>query len=294
MHHPHILRLKQQYIDPGNKRHTVREIGLILEELRLKDSLDSGTKFTITAWLENSELNAICFHTDEAIVALLDSKRTSPPYGCNQTYLVEPYENGDTLHVHDSLNLDVRVGDPIVIMSDMNGTNRQNAIVENVNGHTLTVSRGKLGDFSFRYKVGAIVQNLSNQWKKYPLEDGQLGIKSFLKKPQEIPFEARFNGDKIQIIMEKPMNFGIGTIVACDVYVRERVFQYVEPHWIPDMEDVSPQIESINVSTHGGGEKSGGGLLERGKTYYVSVVTKDRLGRVNVNESESIAKPIKT
>jgi hypothetical protein len=274
-----MFRIMQRYTDPITRTIKKKDITLSLEERRMENAVTIMTEPALIAYTSDREgEDAVYLNPDEYLMHLMDAKRTSSPLGCHQTYLTEVHNNNTYVKVFDAVKLEVFAGCPIAIMDNMDGLNIDYAIITEIKDNSLSLSN----KLKFEYKVGAVVQNLSNRWWKYPLKKDFVGIKSGCCRPSPIHFYVRYADNEISIMINDIPNRG--TMVAYDVYIRSHPFSYIEPHWIPDAMDMSIETTDIKISTYGGGKDCGGGLLS-GDKYYVATVSKDKKGRVDVNES---------
>jgi len=271
--------IRQQYVDPLRGNHSVRDINIDIENVRPNNSPNASTKFYLKAeaW-GHDQVHTVYVDPDELVSWLIDGKRTSAPSSCRRTYLVKPFEDDDHIEVHDAgpKGLDANIGDPIAFLNNLDGAPPEYSLITKATGNTIHIaSRPKC-----KYFKGAFIENLADRWHRQTV---LLGAKSQLQRPQAVPFIAKSSGQKINVLISTPMN--LATIVAYDFYARKEPFVQIKPHWIPDKQDIGAKQEEFCVETFGGGKPAGGDLLAAG-TYYVALISKDNLGRVNVNESE--------
>lgn len=275
-------RIKQQYTDPITGKLTYKDIGIIIDERRLEDAESVRMTPTILAYTNDKEgEDAVSLQPDEFISYLLDTKRTSPPIHCYQTYITKPYYGGLNIEVYDTRSLNIKIGQPIAILADLYGTNIEYAIVDSFTDSTLTINK----EINKKYLLGAFIQNLSTRWWSYSLKPGMVGIKSRLKKPPTVQYSIKILENSIKIMIHDIINKG--NIIAYDVYIRNKPFKFIEAHWIPDVFDINIEELYCESFTFGGGKDAGGGDLEVDKKYYLAVITKDGFGRLDVNESDS-------
>jgi hypothetical protein len=245
----------------------------------MEDAISITSAPALIAYTNDKEgEDTVYLNPDEYLMYLVDAKRTSPPIGCSQTYLTDIYDGGATISIFDAKHLKAFVGCPVAILSDLDGKVVDYAIIKEINQNQLILSN----ELKNKYYAGAFVHNLSNRWWKYPLKKEFIGIKAGACRPSSLQFYARFDGNEIEIMISDILNRG--TMVSCDVYVRLESFSFIEPHWMPDAADLSLDTTNIKLATYGGGIKCGGGKLSD-KEYCVGIVSKDKIGRVDVNES---------
>lgn len=282
--------IRQQYVDPNTGRREIREMNIDIEIVRPDDYSDASSQLFLKVEPAGHQHNDRSFgrvylNPEELINVALDGKRTAKLAGCKRSYLVSPcQENSTSISVHDNgpEGLNAVPGDVIAMISDLNGTKQCNALVDSVKGNVVSIIRRASESFF----IGAFVENLSNRWHRAT----PMGAKSQLKQPEPMVFsvlEATTEG--IQLFVSYPMTPGV--LKGYDIYVRNSVFSEIAPHWIPDAQDLAIDEGEVVVKTYNGGPNAGGGDLCSGK-YYVGVVTKDGLGRSNVNESSACIQPV--
>lgn len=281
--------IRQQYTHPVSEHRHVREMHLDIEIVRPDDQNDISSELSLRVdpWHNqphpppDCHFSTVFVDPKELISALLDGKRTSAPVGCMRTYLTEKVSKGShAIRVFNNgeNGLNARPGDPIVILSDLKGSNRAYALVESIDGDdTLNLVLSTEG-LPAQFYVGALVQNLANRWHRAT----PVGAKSQLKRPQAVPFWMQPADNGIDLAIADPMSPGI--IKYYDVYVRDRNFNNIEAHWVADATDIPTGSDNVILTTFNGGPNAGGGELKAG-TYYVALISKDREGRVDVNES---------
>lgn len=279
--------LRQQYFDPNTGRQEIKEIHVDIEMWRSDSSGDVASRMFLKVEQDSRHHNPnepttftrVLVDPEELITTGIDGKRTTKPISCMRSYLtVKCPQNSSTLEVFDNSvhGLNAKPGDVLVLLSDLDGTQQCCVLVEAADGNHISISKGTSGTF---FK-GAFVQNLSNRWHK----NTPLGAKSQLSRPQPVSFyptEANVQTG-IELMIATPVVYG--SLKAYDVYVRDKPFDEIKPHWMPDAEDINVDEEQVIVTTFNGGPEAGGEHLVAGK-YYLALISKDGFGRCNVNES---------
>src|SRR5690606_37598348 len=111
----------------------------------------------------------------ESLSVLLDGKRTGLPLECMRSRLLSKSE-GNKYKIENIEALQLNLGDPIIIMSELNDDSEKlYAIVKEINDNEVVI--WETGDHK-PFLKGAIIQNLSNRWHK---ENMVIGAKSQLK-----------------------------------------------------------------------------------------------------------------
>lgn len=283
---PAIIR--QQYIDPNTNVHHVREMQIDIEIVRPESLTNASSELflKVEPWggpnphaaINMGHFEKVFLDPEELIVSAIDGKRTTTPLNCQRSRLSTVCPNGSfEFCVFDNTKngLNAHPGDVLVLLSDLDGNQTYNALVEEVNGNRIKISKG----VNTTFYVGAFVQNLSNCWNKKT----KIGAKSQLKRPQPVTFWVTSQVDCIEIMIQTPIT--PGSIKYYDVYVRNEAFEDIEPHWMPDVSDILADEEEVNIKTYNGGEQCGGANLVSPGIYYVGLVSKDKSGRTDVNES---------
>lgn len=271
--------IRQQYTDPVSKKKEVREIHIDVEIMRLDDSWDATSCIRLKAepWGHDQFCDRVFTDPTDLVAELIDGKRTFKPANIHFTKLKEPYKSNQEFVVIDrSFGAFFQPGHPIAIMADFEGNKIQYSIVEDLSEDKLSIKN----PFDADYSKGAIIQNLCNKWWKGPRA---LGCKSQLSKPNPPVFMVKEANNSIKIMISTPIN--LGSSKYYDVYVRDKEFSEVAPHWVPDLGDVPVKETTITATTYNGGSIAGGGKIENGKSYYITVLAKDDKGCININES---------
>ena len=279
-----MIHLRQQFVDPISLQNNVKEIQISVENLRLR-STPSNRSFLIASCMDINK--PVFLECENEITKILDIKRTF--LGNNVTRLSSPYKGGNIIEVIKK-NFKVKIGDPLAIMSDLEGTKLEFFQVDDVSFNKIKLLRGKFDNLCNHYSIGAFVQNLSDQWTRYPFEDETIGMAATLKRPEAIAFIAEKGLEGIDITVQIPIN--VGCVKFYDVYIRTSPFSRIEPHWVPDAIDVDINLENITVTSCNGGFEAGGEELSPGNKYYVSVISKDESGSLDVNESISVLQQV--
>jgi hypothetical protein len=261
--------VRQNYINPFNGKKNIRDIRIDFEEVRGSNAI---------------EMNLIAFCDDlmvstnpqTEVFTLLDNKRTFVPPTILQSYLTDRIESRMEIACIETLK--VHINDPMVIMNNY-GEDIQYFIVGGIEGNIITPY--PTIDLS-KYNTGSIIQNLSNRWWFKPNE---MGITSKLSQPEPLPFLTHIENNCVVFNVTTPLN--INAIKCYDIYVRSQKFSQLEPHWIPDAYNIDIYESKVTISTYGGGEKAGGGILYSGD-FFATVIAKDSATRINTNESSCI------
>lgn len=283
--------IRQQFIHPISEARYVREMHVDVEIVRPdgSENMASEIYLRVDPWGQHipsdQQFSTVLVDPRELIADAIDGKRTTSPVYCARSYLIEKAAAGShRVHVFDNgaKGLNAKIGDPIVFLSDLGGTRKTYAIVsaiEENNWIHIATPDGLPEDFM----MGAFVQNLADRWhRKTPL-----GAKSQIKRPSQVAgYAEKHDGDDwgIDLIISEPMNPGI--IKCFDIYVRDRYFSEIEAHWMPDLSDMPllSDMDRFTAKTCNGGPDAGGRYLKEGR-YYIAIISKDRPGRSDVNES---------
>lgn len=279
---PDII-FKQQYTHSLSGSKFSRDIKLDIDNIILENINSMTPKVLLSLiWWNNydpvahpdSRFTPVYADPGELLFNLLDAKRTTNPLNCIRTYLTDKAEkNNNFIYIHN--NEEFNIGDPIVILNNLNGSQKTYAIITEINENKITLS----SNLPYTFYVGAFVQNLANRWHK----EVNIGARSQINRPYGIGILTETHNDFIEVGIHTPINLGV--IQYYDIYVRNQKFSKIEAHWIPDVIDIPAQCEdNIKVFTYNGGESAGGGKLKKGN-YYITLISKDNSGRVNVNES---------
>lgn len=282
--------IRQPYIETATGKRHVKEIDIRLEDMRSIDSAEPTSTANLIATGHNCDIGmpAVVSPNDK-LLTLLDTKRTSVPYRCYQTYLTKKWVPGESnaIEIADPgpKGLNLQVGHPVVILDTLVGENRAYGMVKGVKGRTIELEAVAVHadvDVFETFFAGSFVQNLGHRWWGYGLNPDEIGLAARLHQPEALPFLPQIVSGRVGVVVTLPIN--TGNIQCYDLYVRRRKFAAIEPHWLPDVADVDIGTEEMWATTYNGGEECGGGPLTPGN-YYVTIIAKDRLGRVNVNES---------
>lgn len=280
-------KMPQQYVDPATGKKLIKEINIAMQDFRLDTSNEVSIKPYIAVYVENfGEM----LYVDPAPVLqpLIDASRTNCPRNCYQTYLVDMIDaSSDYIWTHSNDNLNAKIGDPVAIMDDLDGTNISYHIISNLDKDWIQLT----GSVGRNYFKGAFIQNLSNRWWGQQLGKNEVGIKTKMEMIEKPFFKAIFKDGLLKIAVQAMI--GKTSAKFYDVYVRKNSFSCIQPHWIPDVEDQDVSKNMCQCNTYSGGEKCGGGILDNKETYYVAVVYKDIRGRVGVRESSISTEEIK-
>lgn len=280
--------IRQQYLDPLDKRPKTREVNVDIEIVRPDETLnvESVVQMRVDPIFAHHLPNQTPFETtfftpEEAMFCLLDRKRTSNPPNCLRARLIQKSDSF-TFMVDNIKSLKLNKNDPVVIMDTLEDDNvKLYGLVESFDNKSLTITSQQE---SMAFYKGAFVQNLSNRWNK---DHGIDGVKTQLRRPSSPTFGATYlkETNQVEIIISTPLN--IGNTERYDIYLRDHPFNEIKPHWCPDVEDISVETEVATVKTYNGGPSAGGGVLSKNKpiTLYCGMVAKDNLGQVNVFES---------
>lgn len=280
-----MFNIKQRYIDPITLKVSYCQFALTLDERRSEYSSSIAMEPVLIAYTTSKDgKNATYLNPDQCLIDLIDTKRTL--FSKNQTYLIAPYNGGKQLNIFDSKHLSAKIGDPLVVMNNIDGDIIDYALVSDISKNQITLNI----ELKNSYFMGAIVQNLANKWNKYPLKRGIIGIKAQLLSPSSLNFSLKSEKELIKLMVHMPPN--LGSILYYDVYVRDCEFNFIEPHWIPDIFDSSIKTPYADIITYMGGIMAGGGKLLSNKDYYIALIAKDGLGRFDVNESLPIINSI--
>lgn len=185
----------------------------------------------------------------DIVLELLDAKRT---FGLRQSIVVSC--NGWNINVLDIDVLKVKIGDPIAII----GSRISYTIVSGISGNVISV----VNEVPI-FDKGAIIRNLACKYEV------KMGARSLLMKPEPIPFVVIREPEVIRVLISLPIN--LGSIKYYDVYVRKTKFYDIKPWWSPDIADVDIFMDEV--------------IIPSKEECYVGVVVKDKLGMVNINES---------
>lgn len=264
--------IRQSFVDSSG-RHHIKDIDIRMEEMRINREPISEIKI-----LASYDDHTSMISPNDKITSLLDAKRTFVPYQCHQSCLTKK-TTSNIIEIYDNDELNGQMDDPVVILSDIYGAKKQYCLIKAITGNKL-----ELIGLNTEFFAGAIVQNLANRWWSLPTD---LGLCARLSRPEPLPFTVKAK-ETITVIITTPLNPGI--IKCYDVYVRSEKFSTLEHHWIADKANVSLDQDAV-ITTFNGGMEAGGGLLTSG-TYYVTVISKDRIGNNNVNESECIVEEV--
>lgn len=223
--------------------------------------------------------NRVYVDPNEIVTLAIDGKRTLTPKSCLRARLMRRAEEGQSLvHVGSEgvKSLRAKPGQPVVLLDSLSSEEPFFAIVKSSRQDHVDLDRVIPRTF---FK-GSFIQNIANRWHH---EIRCVGAKSQLKRPQPVPFYLHPADEGIEMTISYPLTPGV--LRAYDIYVRDCAFTDLEAHWWPDIVDLDINAESALITTYNGGEESGGGKLQNGQTYYVSLVAKDRLGFDDINES---------
>ena len=293
--------IRQQFIDPVSAQRQVRELSIEIESVRPDETNELGSVIYMKAipvpvqpHLQHDTPNftPIFVCPEELLSIIIDGKRTHTPLGCHRTRLTQELKDHWHLYVEDTTRsgLDAKIGDPVVVLSNLTENNKRiYGLVSEVHSDQhveLTVSNKDCPCFL----KGAFVQNLANQWTK---SLGIVGAKSQLSRAPHPTFAvSRQNPNSVRVIIQIPLD-NSNQLQYYDVYVRSTPFTQIEPHWVPDVQDITVESAELTVDTFNGGPDAGGGMLnEKQQKLFAVVISKDRLGHNNVNESECFAKAI--
>lgn len=264
--------IRQNFINPANGKESIKDIDVKIEEMRCvingKPIIDSR----IIAFVDGSISSSVSPYDN--INALLDAKRTFVPSDCYQTYLAKKIET-NLIEVESVIDLHAKVGHPVAIMNNAQGSIVQFFIIEEISDNKIKINK----DPSEVFYAGAIVQNLSTRF----WTNKEIGAVAKLSRPEPIPFQIKQDNNKLFIEPSLPIN--PFSITCYDIYVRNKPIKNIELHWVADGADISLEENLICIETYNGGEEASGGDLKPG-TYYVTLITKDKPGKINVNESD--------
>jgi hypothetical protein len=166
--------------------------------------------------------------------------------------------------------MSLNVFDPVAVISE---SPTQYGYVKRIENSKITLVNftGEV----IKVPIGSLLQNLNGS---EILSNGPMGVLAKLSMPEQPSFTIESSSFGILVAITPPQH-----TFRCsfyDIYVRDKLFSAIDPYWMPDVFDKAIADEYGEVKTFNGNKP-----LEFGKTYYITVVGKDKRGFKNINES---------
>lgn len=282
-----VAHIRQEFQDPKDNTFRIKGIDIDVENVRPSNSpeIHAVVQLTVRPFHEHNNEQQPWFIPSsvdvlESLSILLDSSRTINPIYCNRTRLIQ--QKDAVTFVVDSIEaLKLKIGDPIVILNNLTpNSKKQFGIVKQFDETSFQIAEPIMNYPTFL--KGSIIQNLSNRWHS---KNDVVGAKPQLSRPISPTFTAKLNQNNVEVIIAEPLN--LGSTKYYDIYLRDRTFQQLEIHWVPDVSDISARyIDKTIVKTYNGGPSAGGGVIsDSPDDIYCVVIAKNNLGFHNTYES---------